>query len=180
MHGAELLEEDRQQDEAEEGADDAPEYAHMACFTVSRSLRKVRCEGGCTCVSSLQLCLQLHPLIHRAPRIGEPLVERIGFLLASFYPLLQRGNLLLLRLDDAEAVQLRVHVVRQLLRVGLEAVVQLVGQIGQLLQAADGLAAGSDALEEGVVRVVEAARCLHRLFVEGLQRGAERAVRHVR
>ena len=51
-------------------------------------------------------------------------------------------------------LELALHIVEQVLRIGLEVAVQFFGETGELLESADGLAQDGDLLEDRVVRIV--------------------------
>lgn len=130
-----------------------PNHCHqpvdiISIFTSSGTVRKR------TICTGLPLSFTPRPPIHPLLRLSEPCSERVCFFLAGCDSLLQSSHLLLLHVKVVRVFKLALHIVEQVLRIGLEVTVQLFGKTGELLESADGLAQDGDLLEYRVVCVV--------------------------
>ena len=130
-----------------------PNHCHqpVGIISVCTSLGKI---GEHTICTGLPLSFAPRPPIDPLLRLSEPCSERVCFFLAGHDPLLQSSHLLLLCVKVVRGLELALHIVEQVLRIGLEVAVQFFGETGELLESADGLAQDGNLLEYGVVCVV--------------------------
>jgi hypothetical protein len=88
-------------------------------------------------------------------------------------PIFEINDLLLLAIEVVETFKLPLYVVHQLPRVRLEVLVQFLCQAREFLEGTDCLAQHRHLLEDGVVSIIETARCLQRFVGERRQGRAE-------
>ena len=130
-----------------------PNHCHQPADSISirASSRKIYER---TIRTGFPLSFAPRPPIDPLLCLSEPCSERVCFFLAGHESLLQSTHLLLLRVKVVRVLELALHIVEQVLRIGLEVAVQFFGETGELLESADGLAQDRDLLEYGVVCVV--------------------------